>query len=126
MKKLPAFVSLLLFPAVSSAVGEASSSPVIVSPAEKTAARAITENLLRGHVRFLASDLLEGRAPASRGDLLAQSYVQAQMEVLGLEPGAPGGGWTQKVPLVGIVGNVPAKTSVVKGDRKAELTKLDA
>ncbi|PYQ64503.1 MAG: peptidase M28 [Acidobacteria bacterium] len=125
MKKLPAFVSLLLFPAVSSAVGEASSSPVIVSPPEKTAARAITENLLRGHVRFLASDLLEGRAPASRGDLLAQSYIQAQMEVLGLEPGAPGGGWTQKVPLVGIVGNVPAKTSVVKGDRKAELTKLD-
>jgi len=125
MKKLPAFVSLLLFPAVSSAVGEASSSPVIVSPAEKTAARAITENLLRGHVRFLASDLLEGRAPASRGDLLAQSYIQAQMEVLGLEPGAPGGGWTQKVPLVGIVGNVPAKTSVVKDDRKAELTKLD-
>jgi len=125
MKKLPAFVSLLLFPAVSSAVGEASSSPVIVSPAEKTAARAITENLLRGHVRFLASDLLEGRAPASRGDLLAQSYIQAQMEVLGLDRGASGGGWTQKVPLVGIVGNAPAKASVVKGDRRAELTKLD-
>src|SRR3954454_23462917 len=29
---------------------------------------AITEPALRGHIRFLADDLLEGRGPGSRGD----------------------------------------------------------
>jgi hypothetical protein len=116
---LPAF---LLVPALAGAATPESSP---VSAAEKTAAQAITENVLRGHVRFLASDLLEGRAPASRGEVIAMQYVEAQMEALGLEPGAPGGGWIQKVPLVGIVGNVPQKTTVTKGSEKAEFTRLD-
>jgi hypothetical protein len=115
--------SLFLIPALAQAATPAASS--VVSPAEKTAAQAITENVLRGHTRFLASDLLEGRAPASRGDVLAQQYIQTQLEGLGLEPGAPGGGWLQKVPLVGIVGNVPQKTTAVKGSQKVEFTKMD-
>ena len=73
-----------------------------VTPAEKDAASEITPDLLRAHIRFLASDLLEGRGPATRGDALAEAYIQAQLEGMGLEPGAPGGGWIQKVPLVGI------------------------
>ncbi len=60
---------------------------------------------LKGHVRFLASDLLEGRGPATRGDQLAQQYLAAQFEAMGLEPGAPDGGWLQPVELVGINGH---------------------
>ena len=60
-------LALFLVPALAQAASPASSS--LVSPAEKTAAQAITENVIRGHVRFLASDLLEGRAPASRGEI---------------------------------------------------------
>lgn len=60
---------------------------------------------LTGHVRFLASDLLEGRGPATRGDRLAQQYIAAQFEALGLEPAAPDGGWIQPVELVGVTGN---------------------
>ena len=115
-------LALLLVPALAQAASPGSSS--LVSPAEKTAAQAITENVIRGHVRFLASDLLEGRAPASRGDVLAQQYIQAQMEALGLDAGAPGGGWIQKVPLVGIVGNVPQKTTLSKGSQKVDLTRI--
>ncbi|MCM3876355.1 MAG: M28 family peptidase [Thermoanaerobaculia bacterium] len=73
-----------------------------ITPAEKAAASGITPDRLRADIRFLASDLLEGRAPASRGDRLAEAYIQSQMEALGLRPGAPGGGWIQRVPLVGI------------------------
>ena len=73
-----------------------------VTAAQKTAAKEIMPELLRAHIRFLASDLLEGRGPATRGDQLAEAYIQSQMEGLGLKPGAPGGGWIQKVPLVGI------------------------
>lgn len=114
-------LALLLLPALA---GAATPAPAPVTPAEKAAAKAITEDEIRGHTRFLASDLLEGRAPATRGDKLAQEYIQAQMESLGLEPGAAEGSWIQKVPLVGIVGKVPEKLSVSRDARKAEFTKL--
>jgi Zn-dependent M28 family amino/carboxypeptidase len=74
----------------------------LVTPAQREAAARITEAGLKADIRFLASDLLEGRGPATRGDALAEAYIQARLEALGLEPGAPGGGWIQKVPLVGI------------------------
>ncbi len=65
----------------------------------------IAASALKGHVRFLASDLLEGRGPGTRGDALAQAYVAAQLEGLGLTPAAPGGGWLQPVELVGLTGH---------------------
>ena len=92
--------SLLALPA-------ASAPPAVVSPAERQAAARITANALRAHIKFLSSDLLEGRGPGSRGDRLARKYLAAQLETLGLRPGAPGGGWQQKVPLVGIRSEVP-------------------
>lgn len=67
--------------------------------------RPINAAELKGHIRFLASDLLEGRGPGTNGDRLAQQYIQAQFEQLGLEPGAPDGGWLQPVELVGIAGH---------------------
>jgi Zn-dependent M28 family amino/carboxypeptidase len=42
---------------------------------------------LAAHVKFLADDLLEGRAPATRGGDLAARYIASQFELLGLEPG---------------------------------------
>src|SRR5215510_11651992 len=60
---------------------------------------AINEQALRGNIRFLASDLLEGRGPGSRGDELAQQYIAAQFESLGLKPILPENGWYQSVPL---------------------------
>src|SRR3982751_197919 len=66
-------------------------------PQFTTAEQSITEPALRAHIRFLADDLLEGRGPGSRGDELAQHYIAAQFESLGLKPAAPGGGWFQSV-----------------------------
>jgi len=118
-----ALALLLLLP---SSLAAAAAPPAgTLTPAEKSAAAAITEDVIRGHVRFLSSDLLEGRAPASRGDRVAQQYIQAQMESLGLEPGAPGGGWIQKVPLVGITGRIPEKLSVAKGGQALDFKNID-
>ncbi len=72
------------------------------APEVRRAAARITEEVIRAHTKFLASDLLEGRGPATPGDSLAEAYIQSQMEAMGLQPGAPGGGWIQKVPLVGL------------------------
>jgi Zn-dependent M28 family amino/carboxypeptidase len=57
---------------------------------------------IAAHDKFLASDLLEGRGPGTRGDTIAEEYIAAQFESYGLEPGGEGGTYFQKVPLVGV------------------------
>ncbi len=54
------------------------------------------------HIKYLADDLLEGRAPATRGGRLAAKYVAAAFQALGLEPGGPSGSYFQPVALVGM------------------------
>jgi hypothetical protein len=51
----------------------------------------IREDSLRGHVSFLASDLLEGRATPSRGLDIAGEYIAAQFRRAGLDPGGTNG-----------------------------------
>ncbi|QAT86698.1 M28 family peptidase [Corallococcus coralloides] len=96
MRLLPA-----LFVSLCSASVLAAGAPT-VTPQEKTAEQAITADLLRAHVRFLASDLLEGRGPGTRGDALAQEYIATQFEGLGLKPGAEDGSYLQRFDLMGI------------------------
>ncbi len=79
---------------------------------------------LRGHISFLASDLLEGRGPATVGDRLAQQYIASQFEAMGLEPGALDGGWIQQVELVGVNGH-PDKLKVQGRSAALELTHYD-
>src|ERR1700744_4597703 len=76
-------------------------------PPEKSAPRTITAAGLAAHVRFLADDLTEGRAPASRGSEIAMRYISAQYERIGLEPAGDGGGWLQKFGIVGGKPTVP-------------------
>jgi hypothetical protein len=51
----------------------------------------ISENSLRGHVSFLASDALEGRATPSPGQEIAAEYIAAQFRRAGLEPAGDDG-----------------------------------
>ena len=57
---------------------------------------------MRAHLRYLADDLLEGRAPGTRGGQLAARYIAAQFEALGLEGAGPEGSYFQPVALVGM------------------------
>lgn len=61
-------------------------------------AQEIKEREIRAHLEFLSSDLLEGRAPASRGGALTEAYLAAQLRYLGLEP-ASNGSYLQRVPI---------------------------
>ena len=105
----------LALAALLAAPAPAEAKPVLIRPEERSAAQAIRPELLRGHIRFLASDLLEGRGPATRGDRLAQAYIAAQLEALGLEPAAPGGGWLQSFDLVGVKSRSPETLRLSKG-----------
>lgn len=53
------------------------------------------------HIRTLASDDFEGRAPATKGETLTTEYVINQFKQMGLAPGNPDGSYVQKVPLIG-------------------------
>jgi len=57
-----------------------------LNPAEQTLLSHISADSLRGHLSFIASDLLEGRDTPSRGLDLAAEYIAAQFRRVGLEP----------------------------------------
>ncbi|RKH16888.1 M28 family peptidase [Corallococcus sp. CA047B] len=120
MRLLPAVLFVALSSASALAAGAAS-----ITRQEKVAQQAITPELLRAHVRFLASDLLEGRGPGTRGDALAQEYIAAQLEGLGLKPGAPDGGYLQRFDLMGINSHPGAMTVQAKSGRMELKTRDD-
>jgi len=55
---------------------------------------------LGAHLKFLSHDLLEGRAPSTRGGDLAAEYLAAQLALIGFEPGAADGTYFQPVAVV--------------------------
>ena len=59
---------------------------------------AITAAEIDGDLRFLSSDLLEGRAPGTRGGRLAAEYIAAQLRSAGIAPGNHGS-YFQDVPI---------------------------
>jgi Zn-dependent M28 family amino/carboxypeptidase len=88
-------------------VAAAATAPV-PEAVERTAKAYITRAALEAPIRFLSSDLLEGRAPATRGDQLARLYLQTQLEGLGYAPAFADGAWQQPLDIVGIKGKFPA------------------
>src|ERR1700693_2544927 len=57
---------------------------------------------IRAHVKFLASDLLEGRGTGQRGGDIAAEYIATQFELYGLKPGAEDGTYFQNVPMMSV------------------------
>ena len=84
------------------------------------AAAPITANEIDGHLRFLSSDLLEGRAPATRGGRLAAEYIAAQLRVFGVEP-AVNGSYFQKVPIDIVAANRATIRATASGRGSATL-----
>ena len=71
------------------------------SAAERAMA-AVDPEKIRAQVKFLASDLLEGRGTGARGGDIAAEYIATQFALYGLQPAGDNGGYMQKVPMVGI------------------------
>lgn len=63
---------------------------------------AINAAALDAHLRYLSDDLLEGRAPGTRGGELAARYIAAQFQALGLDGAGADGSYFQPVALVGM------------------------
>ncbi len=68
------------------------------------------------HVKVLASDEYEGRAPGTKGEELTVAYITDQLRKAGVKPGMPDGTYVQKVPMVGITADPSAALTFQKGD----------
>ncbi|GJG85611.1 aminopeptidase [Gemmatimonadetes bacterium T265] len=67
--------------------------------AQQPAPAAITAAEIDGDLKFLSSDLLEGRAPATRGGRLAADYIASQLRIAGVSPGVGDSSYLQRVPI---------------------------
>jgi Zn-dependent M28 family amino/carboxypeptidase len=92
-----------------------------LTPATRVA-RAASGDVYRAHLEYLADDLLEGRAPATRGGELAAKYIAAQFRRLGLEPGGDSGTFFHRVP---VITHIPDPVLKVTGTSPATLTYRD-
>jgi Zn-dependent M28 family amino/carboxypeptidase len=105
------FVRLSVFAVTAAAAAIAAAQPAapgsVPQAVDRVARAFITQGALEAPIRFLASDLLEGRGPASRGDELARLYLQTQLEGMGYQPAFANGAWQQPFDIVGIKAQFP-------------------
>ena len=80
-------------------LGGGSSEP---KTAPKAGAESIDAERIRAHVKFLASDLLEGRGTGQRGGDLAAEYIATEFALYGLKPAGERNSFFQNVPMVGV------------------------
>ena len=112
-----ALIAWVLTP-ISGAQAETSPVPQAV---EQAAYTYITRATLEAPIRFLSSDLLEGRGPGTRGDELARVYLQTQLEGSGYQPAFPNGSWQQPFDLIGIKSMIPPTWSFQAKGAQIEL-----
>jgi Zn-dependent M28 family amino/carboxypeptidase len=103
----------------------AASQPDGKTDAAHRATKEITADLMRGYVIELSDDKYEGRGPGSRGDEAARAYLIAELQKLGLEPGAADGSWQQPFDLIGITAEQPDEWTFRRDDGEITLKQWD-
>jgi Zn-dependent M28 family amino/carboxypeptidase len=87
---------------------------------------AIDPEKIRAHVKFLSSDLLEGRGMGQRGSDIAAEYIATQFALDGLKPAGDQGSYFQEVPMVKITTLPDTTMSLVpKSGEPLQLKNLD-
>jgi Zn-dependent M28 family amino/carboxypeptidase len=79
----------------------------------------IDENALRADIKYLSSDLLEGRGTGARGGEVAAAFLAARLEGLGLKGAGPNGSFFQPVALVGVKAE-PNTKLIISGKKGTE------
>ncbi|HEX3684007.1 MAG TPA: M28 family peptidase [Bryobacteraceae bacterium] len=87
---------------------------ITAAPSARAQDLHISGEKMRAHVKYLASDELEGRGVGTRGENLATQYIASQLQSEGLEPGGDNGTYFQRVPLIGSA-TLPTATLTISG-----------
>ncbi|MDQ3673794.1 MAG: peptidase M28, partial [Gemmatimonadota bacterium] len=85
----------------------------------------ITAEEIDAHIRFLSSDLLEGRAPATRGGRIAEEYIASQLRVFGVRPGVGDTSYFQRVPIDVVRADAPTIRVAASGKASGNLRFTD-
>jgi Zn-dependent M28 family amino/carboxypeptidase len=80
---------------------------------------------IRAHVKFLSSDLLEGRGTGQRGGDIAAEYIGTQFALYGLKPAGDDGTYFQNVPMVGVKTLPETSFEFVDGSSALKLKNFD-
>jgi Zn-dependent M28 family amino/carboxypeptidase len=93
MIRVPLLLAAALILAAQPAGARKKEAPVATGPV------VIDVEAMKGWVRALAADAMEGRAPGTRGEAQATDYIAGQMQAIGLKPAGDRGSWFQDVPV---------------------------
>src|ERR1700693_1519381 len=97
-----------------------------LTPQQQAAMDHISAQSLRGHLSFIASDVLEGRATPSRGLDLAAEYIASQFRRAGLEP-VGDDGYFQTATLIQREPNWEGfEMTVTSGDKTIRIDRSEA
>ena len=75
---------------------------------------------IEAHIRFLASDYMQGRDAGSDGYEIAANYVASQMRLLGLEPAGEDGSYFADVPMQDVTADASYNQLVFDGETFAQ------
>ena len=91
-------------------LAQAAASPTTTAPSVRAgnvaeqasggSARGVCVPCIRAHMEFLASDALRGRGSGTPDELLAATYVAAQLEQYGVAPAGDHGTYIQQAPVI--------------------------
>ena len=88
---------------------------VAAQGAKPAAPPAFSADAVMAHVKVLASDEFEGRAPGTQGEDKTVAYIADQFRKAGLKPGNTDGTYIQNVPMVGITADPATSLTFAKG-----------
>ncbi|HST92093.1 MAG TPA: M28 family peptidase [Brevundimonas sp.] len=71
----------------------------VLMAAGMASAQDISAARLSDNIRAISTDEFQGRYPGTEGERMVLSWLQAQYEAMGFEPGGPNGQWLQPIEL---------------------------
>jgi Zn-dependent M28 family amino/carboxypeptidase len=85
----------------------------------------VSSDRMRAHVKYLASDQLEGRGVGTRGEKLATEYIAGQFASAGAKPAGENGTFFQRVPMVGAATEPTATLTAIAENQPVSFRWLD-
>jgi Zn-dependent M28 family amino/carboxypeptidase len=99
--------------------------PIAVLLLAAAALADVSGERMRAHVKYLASDQLEGRGVGTRGEKLATEYIAAQFDSAGAKPAGENGTFFQRVPMIGAATEPGATLSASANNQSLSFRWLD-
>ena len=82
----------------------------------------VCANCIRAHEEFLASDAMQGRGSGTHDELVAATYIAAELRAYGIAPAGDDGGYIQSAPLFKPKVTATPTLEITPADGSAKIT----